>query len=59
MYDVQGDIGCATFYDNSKVLLGVSRSKDFFFIRVQFNEMLYSDHQRVGCISNSFFHLII
>lgn len=30
MYDVQGNIGCATFYDNSKVLLGVSRSKDFF-----------------------------
>lgn len=49
MYDVQGNIGCATFYDNSKVLLGVSRSKDFFHSSV--NKMLSSDHKKMGCIS--------
>ena len=27
MYDVHGDISCSTFYDSTKILLGVSRGK--------------------------------
>lgn len=58
MYDVQGDIGCATFYDNSKVLLGVSRSSLHELWLLSVPDKLLLAGRSAGLVKNRDFNLV-